>query len=531
MTKRGLPMYQLREILRLHYELGLADRAIARAHSISHATVGDLVRRFELAGIGWPMPEDLADSVLQRKLYSRPEGRPPARPEPNWAEVHQELGRKGVTLQLLWGEYLQVHPTGLQYAQFCAKYRAYQKRMDWVLRKVYTPGEHCFVDYAGPTLTVIDPLTGESQAGQLFVAVLGFSRYTFADVHPQQTTGWWIRGHMAAFQYFGGVPQVVVPDNPKTLVTKAERFDVTLNRTYLAFARHYGVAIVPARVRKPRDKGAVEAAVQLVERWIVAKLRHERLMGWDAARERVATLLEALNAHPFQKLEGSRHSLWMRERAALAPLPNTPFEDEAWRVAQVHRDYHIEVDHRYYSVPYALVGQSVEVRITTTTIECFHDQIRVASHPRQTRATYHTLPEHMPPAHRAMTEQWNAPYFRQEAQKVGPHTTALIDRWLRQAVIPEQAYRRCRGILGLVRTYSPEILEQAASRANETGAQSYRAVQAFCLAASHTASNPSASRPAHANVRGPQYYAEPEPDPVPLTEPPDQGNPAKEILP
>ena len=253
----------------------------------------------------------------------------------------------------------------------------------------------------------------------------------------------------------------------------------------------------------------------------MATLRHERLMGWDAARDRVATLLEALNAHPFQKLEGSRHSLWIQERAALAPLPSTPFEDEAWRVATVHRDYHIEVDRRYYSVPYALVGQSVEVRITTTTVECFQDHIRVASHPRQTRTTYHTLPEHMPPAHRAMTERWNAPYFRQQAQQVGPHTTALIDRLLRQAVIPEQAYRRCQGILGLVRSHSPAILEQAASRTNEAGAQSYRAVKAFCLAASHAASNPSASRSSHENVRGPQYYAEP--DPAPLTEDPDRG--------
>ena len=514
-------MYQIREILRLHYEHGWADRAIARAHSVSHVTVGDLVRRFEQTGIGWPMPEDLADSVLQRKLYTSPEGRPQARPEPNWAEVHQELGRKGVTLQLLWSEYLKVHPTGFQYAQFCAKYREFRKRTDWVLRKVYTPGEHCFVDYAGPTLTVIDPLTGELQAGQLFVAVLGFSRYTFADVHPQQTTGWWIRGHMAAFQYFGGVPRVVVPDNPKALVTKAERVDVTLNRTYLAFARHYGVAIIPARVRKPRDKGAVEAGVQLVERWIMAVLRHERLMGWDAARDRVATLLEALNAHPFQKLEGSRQSLWIQERAALAPLPATPFEDEAWRVAIVHRDYHVEVDRRYYSVPYALVGQSVEIRITTTTIECFHDHIRVASHPRQTRTTYHTIPEHMPPAHRAMTEHWNASYFHRQAEQVGPHTTALIDRWLRQAVIPEQAYRRCQGILGLVPRHSPAIVEQAAGRANETGIQSYRAVKAFCLAASQADSPSSASRSNHENVRGAQYYAEPDSETV--TEDQDRG--------
>jgi transposase len=212
-----------------------------------------LVHRFNQAGRGWPLPADCSDTTLHRLLYPGNGGRPKARPEPHWPTVHQELGRKGVTLQLLWSEYLAIHPDGLQYAQFCAKYRQFQRRIDYSMRKIYAPGEHCFVDYAGPTLAVMDPQTGELRAGQLFVAVLGYSRYAFAAVHPQQTTGWWIRGHIAAFQYFGGVPKVVVPDNAKPLVTKAERYDVTLNRTYLAFGAHYRVAIVPARVRKPQD--------------------------------------------------------------------------------------------------------------------------------------------------------------------------------------------------------------------------------------------------------------------------------------
>lgn len=304
MTKRGISMHQLREILRLHYEMGLKDREIARSQGVSHVTVGDIVKRFERTDLVWPLPDDASDPVLHRHLYPGNLGRPRQRPEPNWAQVHQELRQKGTTLELLWREYRAVHPAGYEYSQFCARYRQYQGRVDLVLRKHHVPGQHCYVDYAGPTVPILDPHTGSVQAAQVFVAVLGYSQYVFADLHPQQTTAWWIRGHVDAFAYFGGVPRIVVPDNAKPLVTKVERFDVTLNRTYQAFAAHYGVAIVPARPRKPRDKGPAEAGVLLVERWILARLRHEPFTNWETARAAVRTLLDPLNAHPFQKLPG-----------------------------------------------------------------------------------------------------------------------------------------------------------------------------------------------------------------------------------
>ncbi len=506
MTKRGITMQHIREILRLHYELRLSHRAIARARQISHVTVGEVIGRFERAGASWPLADDVSDTVLHHRLYPGHQGRPPARPEPDWARVHQELRRKGVTLQLLWSEYRAHIPEGgYEYSQFCARYRRYQQRLDLVLRKPYRPGVHCFVDYAGPTVPIIDPHTGTSQSGQVFVAVLGYSNYTFADLHPQQTTGWWIRGHVAAFAAFGGVPQIVVPDNAKPLVTKAERFEVTLNRTYQAFAAHYGVAIVPARVRKPQDKAPAEAGVLLVERWILARLRHERFVSWEVARARVRALLAELNAHPFQKLEGSRQSLWQEERPVLAPLPTEAYEDQEWRIATVHRDYHIEVDHHYYSVPYRLVGEQVDVRITVATVECFHDHQRVASHPRLIRDRWHTLPDHMPPAHRAMTEDWNPGYFQGRAAQIGPQTAALVAAIFARAVAPEQMFRRCQGILGLTHTYTPAQLEQAATQALRAGALSYRAVKAFCEAA---ASPSVPTSPTHANVRGADYYTQ-----------------------
>ena len=457
------------------------------------------------SGRNWP--DTVSDTALRQQLYPGNLGRPKTRPEPDWATVHQELRHKGVTLALLWSEYHETHPTGYQYSQFCDRYKAYQQRVDVVLRKHYHPGEHCFVDYAGPTVPIYDPVTGAVQAAQVFVAVLGYSNYTFVDLHPQQTTPWWIRGHVDAFAYFGGVPKIVVPDNPKPLVTHVERFDAILNRTYQAFAAHYSVAIVPARPRKPRDKAAAEAGVLLAERRILAKLRHERLVGWDGARERVRQLLDALNAHPFQKLEGSRRSWWeQEERAALAPLPAERFEDEAWRVATVHRDYHIEVDRRYYSVPYRLVGAKVDVRITATLVECFHDHVRVASHPRITTDHWHTLPEHMPPAHRAMTQDWNAESFQRRAGQIGPHTARLITTILDRAQIPEQFFRRCQGILGLARTYSPTVLEQAAQRALQAESFAVRAVHAYCEAVQHAAAAPRPTVPSHENVRGSAYY-------------------------
>ena len=505
MTKRGISMHQLREILRLHYEIGLKDREIARSQAVSHVTVGDIVKRFERTDLIWPLPDDVGDAVLHRHLYPGHVGRPRLRPEPDWAQVHQELRRKGVTLELLWREYRAAHPLGYEYSQFCARYRQYQGRVDLVMRKHHVPGQHCYVDYAGPTVPILDPKTGSVQSAQVFVAVLGFSQYVFADLHPQQTTAWWVRGHVDAFTYFGGVPRIVVPDNAKPLVTKAERFDVTLNRTYQAFAAHYGVAIVPARPRKPRDKGPAEAGVLLVERWILARLRHERFTNWDRARAAVHTLLDALNAHPFQKLPGSRASLWQEERPALDPLPGTAYEDAEWRMAKVHRDYHIEVDRHYYSVPYRLVGQPVEIRVTATLVECFHDHQRVASHSRLLRDTYHTLPEHMPPAHRAMTLDWNAAYFQQRAAAIGPETARLFTAILDRAVVPEQVFRRCQGILQFARTIPPAQMEKAATRALQAEAFSYRAVKAFCRVTDDPI--PDRSQPgAHENLRGSEYF-------------------------
>lgn len=319
-------MRKLREILRLHFEVHLSQRAIARAQGIDHVTVSDVLRRFAQAGLSWPLPADLTDAALEQRLYPGNAGRPKRRPEPDWATVHAELRRKGVTLQLLWQEYRQQCPEGYGYSLFCERYRRYRQTLDVVLRKGYRPGALCFVDYAGDTVPVIHPRTGEIQRAHVFVAILAYSHDTFIDLHPQETTEWWIRGHQDAFAAFRGVPRIVVPDNPRPLVTQADRFDVVLNRSYQACAAHYGVAVIPTRPRRPRDKGKVEAAVLLTERWVLAALRHTRLVGWEGAREQVKHWQDRLNQRPFQKWPGCRATLWAtEERSVLRPLPAQPY--------------------------------------------------------------------------------------------------------------------------------------------------------------------------------------------------------------
>jgi len=390
---------------------------------------------------------------------------------------------------------------------FCERYRRYRQTLDVVLRKVYRPGEFCFVDYAGDTVPVIHPRTGEIQRAHVFVAILAYSNYTFLDLHPQETTEWWIRGHQDAFAAFGGVPRIVVPDNPRPLVTQADRFDVMLNRSYQEFAAHYGVAVIPARPRRPRDKGKVEAAVLLTERWVLAALRHTRLVGWEEAREQVKRLQARLNQRPFQKWPGCRATLWAtEERPALRPLPAQPYEYARWHVAKVGRDYHIEVERAYYSVPYRYVGMVVEVRITATLVECFHGGTRIASHPRNPQQRWHTLREHMPPHHQAVVDGWNPDTWRRRAAAIGPQTARLIETILARAGIPEQVFRRCQGIVALGHQYPPAVLEAAAERALQAETLSYRAVKDLCAwIQSHPAPRPSG--PTHANVRGAAYYA------------------------
>jgi transposase len=430
--------------------------------------------------------------------------------------VHRELRRKSVTLDLLWQEYKADHPDGYRYSWFCEHYRQWAGRLSVSLRQTHTPGEKLFVDYAGQTLPIIDGLTGEIRQAQLFVAVLGASNYTYAEATWTQQLPDWIGSHVRVFEFLGGVPAILVPDNLKSGVKRASFYDPDLNPTYRDLAAHYGVAVLPARPRKPKDKAKVEGGVLIVERWILARLRNQRFFSLAEANRAVTELLELLNQRAFKKLPGCRHSAFIEmDRPALAPLPQHRYEYAEWKTARVGIDYHVEVVGHYYSVPYRFARQQIEARITAATVEAFHRGQRIAAHGRSLQKGHHTtLTAHMPPAHQAIGG-WNDQRLLDWAMRIGPHTQAAVRVMLGARKHPQQSYRACLGVLRLATSFGDERLEAACSRALSLNAASYRSIHSILkhgldrLDANRKRATTAtqASLPLeHANVRGPDYY-------------------------
>ena len=516
MPKKRLSMRKIRELLRLKYELRRSHREIATSLGIANSTVSDYARRAVAAGFTWPLPEGLDDAALEAALFPPlPPSRVP-RPEPDWEQVHRELQRhKGVTLQLLWLEYLTVHPDGYRYSRFCERYRAWRGRIDVVMRQVYRAGEKAFVDYAGPKFEVVDRKTGEVQGAMVFVGVLGASNHTFVDVTRSRSLPDWTMSHVRMFEFWGGVPELVIPDNEKAAVREASRYEPDLNPTYQELATHYGTTVLPARPRAPRDKAKVEAAVQHAERWIMAPLRNQTFFSLGELREAIAPLLAALNERPFKKTEGSRRS-WFEDldRPALKPLPAERYEYAEWRKARVNLDYHIQVAHALYSVPHPLGRCEVDVRITAQTVEIFHKHRRVAAHIRVHRkGGYATDPAHMPASHRAHAG-WTPSGLIAWGRKTGSHTAAFVEQLLESRPHPEQGYRSCLGLKRLLRAYGAERMEAACRRALDIGTLSYKSVKSILATGLDQADNDeqhTLSLPAeHAHVRGPQYYTTPQ---------------------
>ena len=506
-------MRKIREILRLHHVAKLGVRAIGRSLGLSHSTVAEVLHRAEAAGLSWPLPEEMDDAALEAALYDSTAPAQTRHPMPDMDHLYRELrSRKGVTLRLLWLEYKQAHPDGYQYSRFCELYRQWAKTLDVSLRQVYRGGEKMFVDFAGETIPVVDPQTGQVRPAYLFVAVLAASNYTFAKPTWAQDLPSWIGAHVDAFEFFGGVPEMVVCDNPKTAVLSACHYEPELNPAYQEMAAHYGVVILPARPRKPRDKAKVENAVQQAERWILAPLRHRTFFGLEALHQAVQERLEGLNHRPFQKLEGSRRALFEKlDKPALRPLPAQRYEFAEWRKAKVNIDYHVAVDGNFYSVPYQLVHAEVDVRLTAHTVEIFRKGRRVGSHVRVVgKGHYRTDPAHRPAAHRRHLE-WTPSRLVRWGETVGPHTAQLVEEILRRKPHPEQGYRACLGLLRLARLYTPARLEAAARRALACGAISYQHVKSILQAGLDRVPWEPASEPSpihHANVRGGAYYRE-----------------------
>jgi transposase len=510
-------MRKLKEVLRLH-SLGMSQHQIARSCSISQSTVHDYVSAAQTAGVKWPLPENWEDRQVGQTLFpqrSAPEiWRKHA--EPDWAGIHKELQtHKNLTLQLIWQEKRESDPDGYGYSRFCELYRLWLKKLDLVLRQTHRAGEKTFVDYAGATIPIHDPATGEIHPAAVFVAVLGASSYTFAEATAGQDLRSWIGSHVRAFRFFDGVTEIVVPDNLKSAVTHPSYYEPDLNPTYRDLGEHYGVAIIPARPYRPRDKAKAEVGVQVVQRWIVAALRKQKFFSLDEANQAIAGLLTKLNLRPFRKREGSRASLFAQlDKPALKPLPGTDFEFGKWKTTRVDLNYHIEVERHCYSVPHALANQEVEVRTTADTVEVFCRGMRVASHvlsAESGKAT--TLTEHMPKSHQKYVGRTPSGLV-EEAKQIGPFTGKLVEATLAAKRHPEQGYRSSLGILRLAKTYPAERMEAAARRALRARAYSSTSMESILrnqldrLPLAGDPVVPSAVNPVvdHDNIRGAGYF-------------------------
>jgi transposase len=472
-------MRRVREILRLKHG-GASDRQIARSLSLARSTVAVTLERVGAAGLRWPLPATLTDRVLEAMLYAGHGSQQGARrkAEPDWAYVHHELRRPGVTLMLLWEEYRQRQPDGYQYSRWCELYRAWEGRLSPTMRQAHPAGERMFVDYAGQTVDLIDRGTGEVRAAQIFVAAMGASNYTYAEATLTQSLPDWIGAHVRALAFMGGVPAQLVPDNPKVGVDRANWYEPGLNRTYLDLATHYRTAILPTRTRKPRDKAKVEVAVLVVERWILARLRNRRFFSLAELNRAIWELVADLNARPMRRLGVSRRDLFLElDQPALKELPAEPYQYAEWRARRVGLDYHVDIDGHYYSVPHRLIREQLDAGITERTIELFCKGERVAVHLRGGgRGRHTTIPEHMPSAHRRYAE-WTIERIRADAATIGTSTAKLVALILESRPHPEQGYRASIGILRLARHYGADRLEAACDRGLDIGARSYGSIQ------------------------------------------------------
>ena len=515
MPTERLSMRQIREVLRQKWVVGLRHRDVARSLGLGVGTVCRVLKRAQAAGLDWAQVEVLSDEVLERRVYSA--AAPAARadrPVPDCGWIHTERSKPGVTLALLHVEYLAQHPEGYRYTQFCERYRRWLARRGLTMRQVHRAGEKCFVDYAGQKPTLLDAATGELVAVELFVAVLGASNYTYAEATRTQQVPDWIASHQRAFQFFGGVPSAVVPDQLKSGVVVPCRYEPGLQRTYEEFAAHYGTAIVPARPARPRDKAKIEVGVQVAERWILARLRHETFFTLAALNARIAELLAALNTRPMRLYRASRRELFERlDQLALGPLPAEPFVYGTWKLARVNIDYHVELEGHYYSVPYSLVHERVELRSTLSTVEIFHRGQRIAAHARSTHRGHHTtIAAHMPKAHLRHLE-WTPSRITGWAEHIGPQTAALVVAILADRPHPEQGFRSCLGLLRLGQRDGAARLEAACARALAPGARSYRHVDAILKHGLDRLGAPAPApqltlAPAHEHLRGRSYYQE-----------------------
>jgi transposase len=512
MATERLPMSKTREILRLRWSLGRSVRETARAVDASVGVVAKTVNRAERAELTWELVEAIEDVELERRLYGDEsvKGKQTGRPQPDPVYMHAELRRPGVTLELLHLEYLREHPDGYRYTAYAEVYRRWLKQRSPLMRQHHKAGEKTFVDYSGVRPRVFDPTSGERVDVELFVGVLGASNLTYAEATLTQRVHDFVSAHVRMLEYFGGATEVLVPDQLRSAVSVPSRYEPTVQRTYAEFGRHYGIAVVPARPRKPRDKAKVEVAVQVAQRWILGRLRNETFFSVHTLNVRIRELLDELNDRPMKSFGLSRRALFERiERAALRPLPAERYEVAEWRRARVAPDYHIALFKHWYSAPFQLVSEEVEVRVSATTVEIFSRGQRVAAHRRDDTPYRHTTDRaHMPEAHQRMRDGTDA--LLSWAASVGPMTNAMVDRLIHSNPVREQGWKSARGIMRVAQKHGAERTERACAHALVLGGRSYRLVAS--ILEHHRENEPLPGEAVveqvitHENVRGPDYY-------------------------
>ncbi len=513
MPTQRLSMRRIKQLLTMHFGAGASTRTIARELGIAPSTVREYLGRAAAAGIGWPLAADVTDESLIARLFVNAGVRTGARfhAEPDWSALVRELKRPGVNLLVLWEEYRALHPQGYAYSRFCQLFREFERRLSPTMRQQHVAGQKGFVDYSGKRVPIVDPLTGEVMTAEIFVAVLGASNLTYAEATWTQTLPDWIGSHVRLFRFWGAAPRLLVPDNLKSAIHKASFYDPEVNRSYGAMATHYGVGILPARPRRPRDKAAVEAGVRFAQSYILGRLRNVTFFSLAECNTAIAVAVERMNSREMRRLGMSRRQLFEAiERPVMQALPDNDFEFAEWRLARVGIDYHVEVQGFFYSVPHALLREQVDTRATAHTIEVFHHGRRVAAHARRYGGQRHgTLPEHMPSAHRRYAE-WSPERLQRDARGIGPHTEALIIAVMARRPHPEQGFRTCLGVLRLFRGHEAVRVEAVCLRALEIGALSYASVASILkhrLDRPAPSAEPTDGAPLlHANIRGSGYF-------------------------
>jgi transposase len=514
MPNERVSMSKLKQLIALQTS-NLSVRAMGRALGLSVGAVSKYLRAVRAAGITADEAERLSEMELERRVFGpSPPEKPPRLVPPDCAWIHTELKRhRHVTLQLLWEEYAERYgAAAYRRSAFCEHYRRWERRLKRSMRQRHFAGEKLFVDYAGRTVPIYGARGEESFRAQLFVSALGASGYAYAEATRTQSLPDWLASHVRALEFYGAAPTILVPDNPKVGVTRADRYEPDLQRSYEELAAHYGAVIIPARPYRPKDKSRAELSVLLVYRWVLARLRHQRFFSLDELNAAIRPLLTELNDRPYQRLPGSRHSVFEAlDRPAMRALPPAPYTYSEWRERRVGFDYHVDVEQHYYSVPHALVGHSVWARYTATTVEIFFRGQRIATHVRSyQRGAHTTIPEHMPKAHRAHAE-WSPRRLIQWGESIGASAGAVVEHLLRSKPHPEQGYRTCLGLLALARQYSEPRFEAACRLAMHLGSPTRKSVKSILESGRDlrpaSATEPLALElPAHGNVRGPGYY-------------------------